>query len=155
LNCRITLEQLPGLVVLDEFVAERREFHRLFEPFANAVGLHQFSLLQQLQVYCFEQLSVVLTEVPGHSRNDSLERGLDERQRAVREVAQVGNEFVVVLGPEVFQDEFAVGRLGSVGQQLLAPDLAWDGGAHRVVTEDAGSPALGELRVLVVELLSG
>ena len=73
----------------------------------------------------------------------------------MREVPQVGNEFVVVFGPKVFQDEFAVGRLGSVGQQLLAPDLARDGGAHRVVTEYAGFSALGELRVLVVELLGG
>lgn len=148
---------LPELGVLEILVAAGADFHAELEPLLEFDLVHEFPVLEVPVLDFSQEVEVVGVEQVAVDRGDGpVALAVDEQQGPVHQVAQVGQQLVVVLAGEVRPAELGVTVLGPVDQQVVAPDLGGDVGLELdgVVAEDAGAVGLAELAVLVVEELS-
>jgi len=90
----------------------------------------------------------VITAIGG---DNSLEAACDELEKTVAEVAEVCEQFIVVLGDEIVPEEDGVLVFWSVNQQVVSPHFRWDASLHSVVAEHSDSTGLGELERLLCD----
>lgn len=90
----------------------------------------------------------VITAICG---DNSLEAACDELEKTVAEVAEVCEQFIIVLGNEIVPEEDGVLVLWSVNQQVVSPHFRWDASLHSVVAKNSDSTGLGELERLLCD----
>ena len=101
------------------------------------------------------RLAVVVVQ-PAASRNDAAEILLGQDQRPIDEVAEHGNELVVVAGLEILPGEVVVLGLGSVGAEHVTQHILLAGELVEILVQPDGPVARsGNLVALEVEKLVG
>ena len=90
-------------------------------------------------------------------RDDSVVVVVDVKQYSVDEVAQIGQQFIVIFVHEVFPRELGVAFFGSIHQKIIPPNFCRNLilKFYGVSAEHSCSVPLGKLAALVVEVLSG
>ena len=145
------LDRVPRGVLLDELVAGARDSHDDLQRLALVDRLHLLEVLLQQAVDLGDALLVVLVEL-ADGRHLLVPVAVDEVHCPVHKVAEVRQELVVVLVPELVPHKRRVCALWSDRQQIVSEDLGGDAGGHRVVAEHANATALRELGVLVIQV---
>lgn len=82
---------------------------------------------------------------------------LDVEEDPVDEVAQIGQQFIVIFVHEVFPRELGVAFFGSIHQKIIPPNFGRNLvlKLYGVSAEHSCSVPLRKLAALVVEVLSG